>query len=198
MSGHGTFHRVLVRVLGLLCAAIFAVLVVDVLWGALTRNSGPLNAGLDRIWAYLTFSWEKTGDEAPRFFFHLPPQPAWTEELARFLLVWLALLGGVLAYADDRHLGVDVLVSRLHPDGRKLALLVSHLCVLGFSVAVLVVGGVELFRLRLDSGQMMTALPIRKAWFYFVLPLGGGLITLLAVGKVIATLRWQPGKEDAS
>ena len=38
----------------------------------------------------------------------LDNQPAWTEELARLLLVWLSILGGVLAYADDAHLGVDL------------------------------------------------------------------------------------------
>ncbi len=119
----------------------------------------------------------------------LDNQPAWTEELARFLLVWLAGLGGVLAYATDRHLGVDVLVARFHPDARRIALLVSHLCVLGFSIAVLVVGGLELFQSRWDSGQQLGALGIRKAWFYLVLPLGGVLITLLACGKTLATLR---------
>lgn len=124
----------------------------------------------------------------------LDNQPAWTEELARFLLVWLAVLGGVLAYADDRHLGVDVLVARFHPDARRLAGLVSHLCVLGFSLAVLVVGGIELFKTRWESGQQLGALGIRKAWFYLVLPLGGVLITLLACGKTLATLRMK--KED--
>lgn len=124
----------------------------------------------------------------------LDNQPAWTEELARFLLVWLAVLGGVLAYADDRHLGVDVLVARFHPDARRLAELVSHLCVLGFSIAVLVIGGLELFQSRWESGQQLGALGIHKAWFYLVLPLGGLLITLLACGKTLASLRL--GKED--
>lgn len=127
----------------------------------------------------------------------LNDQPAWTEELARFLLVWLALLGGVLAYADDRHLGVDVLVSRMDPSAQRIALLVSHLCVFGFSLAVLVIGGIDLFQSRWEAGQMMSAMGIRKAWFYLVLPLGGGLITLLAVGKTIATIRGGHGKEAA-
>ncbi|MBB5351696.1 TRAP-type C4-dicarboxylate transport system permease small subunit [Haloferula luteola] len=119
----------------------------------------------------------------------LNDQPAWTDELARFLLVWLALLGGVLAYADDRHLGVDVLVSRLDPAAQRIALLVSHLGVFGFSLAVLVAGGVELFVSRWEAGQMMSALDIRKAWFYLVLPLAGSLITLMAGGKVIRSLK---------
>lgn len=167
MREHGTFHRILVRVLSGLCAVIFAVLVCDVLWGVFTRQ--VLNA-----------------------------QPAWTEELATFLLVWLALLGGVLAYADDRHLGVDVLVSRFVPEARRRAILISHLCVLGFSLTVLVYGGQDLFRSRWESGQLLPSMGIRKAWFYLVLPLSGTLISLLALGKLSTALRHPSGKEELS
>ena len=167
MSPQEIFRHVLVRALGVLCAVVFAALVVDVLFGVFTRQV-------------------------------LNDQPAWTEELARFLLVWLALLGGVLAYADDRHLGVDVLVSHLHPSSRRVAIVTSHLCVLGFAVVVLVLGGLELFRNRWDAGQMMATLGIRKAWFYMVLPLGGSLIALLALGKTIDAIRGKYAKEEAS
>ncbi len=117
----------------------------------------------------------------------LDNQPAWTEELARLLLVWLSILGGVLAYADDAHLGVDVLVSHFAPDTHKLARLVSHACVFVFSFCVLVVGGGMLFQDRFASGQMMATLGIAKAWFYLILPLGGVLICFLAIEKMMST-----------
>lgn len=158
MKSFALLQRILARVLGGLCALIFAALVLDVLWGVFTRQ--VLNA-----------------------------QPAWTEELARFLLVWLAVLGGVLAYAGDRHPGVDILSSRLDPAARRLARLTSHLSVLGFALAVLLIGGGQLFAERWDSGQMMASLGIRKAWFYLVLPIGGGLISLLAVEKLLIHLK---------
>lgn len=115
----------------------------------------------------------------------LNDQPAWTEELARLLLVWLAILGGVLAYAGNRHLGVDILVSRFDPVTRRYALAVGHLGVFGFSGSVLLFGGVSLFLDRLSSGQMMATLGISKAWFYFVLPIGGALIALLSIEKIL-------------
>jgi len=158
------FQSGLSRALGILCALIFATLVIDVLFGVFTRQV-------------------------------LDAQPAWTEELARFLLVWLALLGGVLAYASDHHLGVDVLVSRLQPVDQKIALTVSHLVVLGFSITVLIVGGSMLFHDRWGSEQMLPTLGIRKAWFYLVLPLGGCLIALLAVGKIVSALSTETPKE---
>ena len=164
MKGFDWLQRVLAKVLGGICVVVFSVLVLDVLWGVVTR--------------------------------HFSEQPAWTEELGRLLLVWLAILGGVLAYSGDRHLGVDVLVSHFHSATQRQARVISHLCVLGFSVAVLLIGGIDLFRDRLDSGQMMSTLGIRKAWFYLVLPVGGGLIALLAVEKILLALRGVDGKEE--
>ncbi|MGJ8643189.1 MAG: TRAP transporter small permease [Luteolibacter sp.] len=128
----------------------------------------------------------------------LEDQPAWTEELARLLLVWLAILGGVLAYSGDRHLGVDLLVARFDSGSRRIALAVGHALVFGFSTFVLLIGGIELFTERLDSGQMMATLGIRKAWFYLVLPVGGGLISLLAIEKILEILAGKEEKEVAS
>ena len=127
----------------------------------------------------------------------LDNQPAWTEELARLLLVWLSILGGVLAYADDAHLGVDVLVSHFASDTHKLARLVSHVCVFLFSAFVLVIGGGLLFQDRLDSGQMMATLGIAKAWFYFILPLGGVLICFLSIEKILAIVMMPQTEEQA-
>jgi len=127
----------------------------------------------------------------------LDAQPAWTQELATFLLVWLALLGGVLAYADDRHLGVDILVTKMHPDSKRITRFVTHLCVLGFSITVLIIGGVQLFTSRWESGQELPAMGIRKAWFYSVLPLCGVLITILSAGKLLATFK-QPTEQEVA
>ena len=156
MKFFAQFQQVLLKVLGVACVVVFAVLVLDVLYGVVTR--------------------------------HFSEQPAWTEELARLLLVWLAILGGVLAYAADRHLGVDILVSRFDSVTRPRALAIGHFAVLAFAVSVLLIGGLNLFLDRLSSGQMMAALGVRKAWFYFVLPVGGFLIAVLAVEKIIINL----------
>lgn len=35
---------------------------------------------------------------------------AWSEEISRFMLIWLVFLGANLAYINDEHLGLDILV----------------------------------------------------------------------------------------
>jgi TRAP-type C4-dicarboxylate transport system permease small subunit len=50
----------------------------------------------------------------------LGDQYRWSEELARFLLIWISFLGGAIAYIDDKHLGVDLLVNQFELHARGL------------------------------------------------------------------------------
>lgn len=53
-----------------------------------------------------------------------------SEELSRFLFVWLTFLGAIIAFREHGHLGVDMVVSRLPAAGKKACLLVSQLLML--------------------------------------------------------------------
>ena len=53
-----------------------------------------------------------------------------SEELSRFLFVWLVFLGAIVAMYEHAHLGVDILVKRLPPIGKKICFLVAHLLIL--------------------------------------------------------------------
>ena len=44
-----------------------------------------------------------------------------SEELSRWLFVWMTFLGAIIAMREHGHLGVDMLVSRLPPWGKKAA-----------------------------------------------------------------------------
>jgi TRAP-type C4-dicarboxylate transport system permease small subunit len=113
----------------------------------------------------------------------------WTEELARLLLLWLAMLGAALAHIENKHLGVDALTRALHPSARRIAGLVTHLAVFFFAAAVMIYGGGWLFIERWQAGQMMSSLPMKKAWFYLSLPVSGFLIALFALDAAVNLLR---------
>ena len=49
-----------------------------------------------------------------------------SEELSRWLFVWLTFLGGIVALHEHGHLGSDMLVSRLGRTGKKVALVLGH------------------------------------------------------------------------
>lgn len=115
-------------------------------------------------------------------------QAKWTEELARFLLVWVSLLGGAVAFGTKSHLGVDYFVGKFHPDTRKLMAIVSHLIVLFFAVSVFVVGGWRVVSDSLYLEQMTPALGWKMGYVYLVLPITGVFMAIYTVENLIETL----------
>lgn len=53
-----------------------------------------------------------------------------SEEVSRWLFVWMTFLGAVVAVREHAHLGTDAIVRRLPVWGRKLCLVMSHLLML--------------------------------------------------------------------
>ncbi len=53
-----------------------------------------------------------------------------SEELSRWLLVWLTFLGAIVALRQHAHLGVDTLVRALPPLGKKICFFVSYILML--------------------------------------------------------------------
>jgi TRAP-type C4-dicarboxylate transport system permease small subunit len=53
-----------------------------------------------------------------------------SEELSRWLLVWLTFLGAIVALRQHAHLGVDTLVRALPPRGRTVCFVVSYVLML--------------------------------------------------------------------
>lgn len=113
-------------------------------------------------------------------------QARWSEELARVMTVWLALLGASLAHHRQEHLGIGLLVDKLHPDARRIALAFVQLLILGFAICVMVWGGGWLCFERLESGQLLPALGIPKACTYLAVPVSGLLISLFSVDHLIS------------
>ncbi len=53
-----------------------------------------------------------------------------SEELSRWLFVWLTFMGAVVALREHGHLGTDVLVSRLPAPGKKVCLVLAQISML--------------------------------------------------------------------
>jgi TRAP-type C4-dicarboxylate transport system permease small subunit len=117
-----------------------------------------------------------------RYLFVVPA--AWTEELARFLLIWIGMLGAAYAYRTNSHLGLDLLPAKL-TGSRKFALnVLTHLLCLGFAAAVLVIGGGSLVAMTWELKQYSAAIGLPIAYVYSVIPLSGALICLFALAAM--------------
>lgn len=122
----------------------------------------------------------------------LGAQANWTEELARFLLIWIALLGGAVAFGTRSHLGVDYFVGKLHPEGGKLMAVAAHLIVLLFAVSIFLVGGFQVVRDSLLMEQTTPALGWKMGYVYLALPIAGLFMVIYTLENIVETLRATP------
>ncbi|MBB4078326.1 TRAP-type C4-dicarboxylate transport system permease small subunit [Lewinella aquimaris] len=95
-------------------------------------------------------------------------QASWSEELARFMLIWIGILGAAYASGQRMHLSIDLLKN-------KPVRLIAALIIL-FALGVMVVGGTRLVMLTAELGQRSPALGIPMSIIYAVVPISGLLI----------------------
>lgn len=120
--------------------------------------------------------------------FVIGEQTKWTEELARFLLVWVSLLGGAVAFGTKGHLGVDFFVGKFDPATQKLMSVVVHLVVLFFAGSIFVYGGGRVVYDALAMEQMTPALGWKMGHVYLALPIAGIFMVLYTVENLIETM----------
>ncbi|MDZ7271319.1 MAG: TRAP transporter small permease, partial [candidate division KSB1 bacterium] len=113
---------------------------------------------------------------------------SYTEEIARFQLVWIGLLGASYAYRTKAHLGIDVLAAKLKGNRKRLLEIIINLLVLAFAFFVMVVGGIRLVRLTFILRQVSAALGIPIGYVYIVVPLSGVLIIYFALYFIIGAV----------
>lgn len=121
--------------------------------------------------------------------FLLPQPSSFTDELARFLLIWVGLLGAAYASGQRLHLAIDLVSGGLTPRRRQLLGVVIESVVLAFAVGVLLVGGWKLVSLTLLLGQSSAALGVPLGYVYSVLPLSGAIMAFYAVVFISEHLR---------
>ena len=127
----------------------------------------------------------------------LSEQSRWTEELAIYLLVWIALLGAPVAYAEKAHLGVDYLVSKMDPVAQRVAAVAVELIVGCFAGFALVHGGWLLVTKTLATGQLSPALGIPMGYVYAATPISGAFFLLFVVGNLVRVVRGKAGEVEA-
>jgi len=114
-----------------------------------------------------------------RYVFSSPS--SWTEEVARFLMIWVGLLGAAYAFRTRVHLGLDLLPKKLTGQSANALKLFTLGVVVLFSVTVLVVGGGNLVALTWELKQYSAVLGLPIEFVYSVILTAGLLICVYAV-----------------
>lgn len=123
------------------------------------------------------------GQVVSRFVFNAPF--SWSEELARYLQVWLIMLGSAACLRKGLHLTVDYAIHSL-PQGAKRNLHLLSLAAILFFLGVVFVSGISLIAATLN--QRTPALQIPMWVVYLAIPAGSLLMFLESVGLVLTAL----------
>jgi TRAP-type C4-dicarboxylate transport system permease small subunit len=118
----------------------------------------------------LTVTWQV----CTRFILRQPSSI--TEELARFLLIWIGLLGASYALRNKAHLGIDVLAARLTGVKRRAVEILAYYSIIVFAFFVMIIGGLRLVQLTFALNQISAAMGVKMGYVYLVIPLSGLLI----------------------
>lgn len=86
-----------------------------------------------------------------------------SEELSRWLFVWLTFLGAVIALRDNAHLGTDMLVGKLGPRGKRVCMGLSLLLML-YCLWLLFQGSYAQYQVNVDSQSPV--MEVSMGWFY--------------------------------
>lgn len=112
-----------------------------------------------------------------------------TDELARYLFMWVALIGAAYTTGLKRHLAIDLLTMKLNGK-RKLINEIIIQCAIGlFAFFVLIYGGSNLAIKTLATGQMTPALGWEMGYIYFCLPISGVLMIFYSIVFAIEKLQ---------
>ncbi|RMG68431.1 MAG: TRAP transporter small permease [Bacteroidetes bacterium] len=110
---------------------------------------------------------------------------SWTEELTRFLLIWVGLLGAAYAAGQRLHLAIDLLPRRLEGKSARRLDQVIQSCMALFALLAMVIGGSRLVYLTLTLKQTSAALGLPLWYVYLVLPLSGLLIIYYSLANML-------------
>jgi TRAP-type C4-dicarboxylate transport system permease small subunit len=152
---------------------------------ALSRILGVINkaalwiSGAGLILMTLFVAWQIFGR------YVLNESPSWTEPAGLLLMSWFILLGSAVGVREGNHLGFEIALHYAPHGARQLMLIVTEVLVIGFGVAMAWYG------MDLAAGTWsaaMPGLPIPQGMDYVPLVVGGILIALFALEKLVRLL----------
>ena len=116
--------------------------------------------------------------------FILGDPSSWTEELTRYSLIWLGMLGAGYVTGKKMHLAIDYFTNKVKQPNRNYVELFIHSSILLFAFAVMVIGGINLVVLTLYLKQVSASLQIQLGYVYLAVPISGLLITFYSAENI--------------
>lgn len=101
---------------------------------------------------------------------------SFTDELARYLMIWIGVLGAAYVSGRNLHVAIDILPLRANTMTQKRLKAMVMVLVIGFVLFAFVIGGSRLVYISYVLGQQSPALQLPLALVYSIIPISGMLI----------------------
>lgn len=109
----------------------------------------------------------------------------WSEEISKYLMVWLTFLGAPIALRHAGHINIDLLMKLFADRGQQVFHLIIHLIIIVTMGIVLVMG---IGFTQLGARQVASSISISMAYMYVAVPFGAALVTLVAIEHSLKAL----------
>ncbi|WP_194776555.1 TRAP transporter small permease [Pararhodonellum marinum] len=101
---------------------------------------------------------------------------SFTDELSRYMLIWLGMLGAAYVAGQDQHLAIDLLPRKLSGKPKVRLQILIYALVAFFAVAVMILGGSNLVYITFILEQKSATLQVPLAFVYTIIPFSGFLV----------------------
>ena len=105
----------------------------------------------------------------------------WTEEFARFALIWITILGAAYLNGKKEHLSMDFLYQKFSKSSKRKASILIEVLIFLFALIVMVIGGLNLVYTTLHLEQLSGTLRIPLGYVYAIMPSSGFLIMCFSI-----------------
>lgn len=109
-----------------------------------------------------------------------------TEELVRFLLIWLGLLGGAYTFGVKGHIALTLLLDKFSLKIKNILNIFIDIIVLFLALFVLIIGGMKL--ISITHNQLSSVLVIPMWWVYSCMPISGVIIIFYQIYYIIKNI----------
>ena len=119
----------------------------------------------------------------------------WSEELARYMFIWLVWVGAAFATKERKHIRIDVVVSRLPQIGQKACTIISTIIWIGFTIFMVYISAV-LTSSVMTGGQTGTGSGMPMWIPYSAIPVGMALMLFRILQNCYYDLKALKGGKD--
>lgn len=115
----------------------------------------------------------------------------WSEEIGRYIFVWMSFLGMAVAIRAKAHVALDILLKYVGAQTKRRLVLINGICIATLS-GVMIYSGVKL--VLLGGRQSSAALQLPMDMVYLVIPVSGMLMMYFIIVETVKYLRGSEGE----